>query len=329
MENQQKIDVLSIGDITTEPFIKLSEALVLPSPQGQQLCVNYGDKVAFESAEVLRAVGNAGNSAVSAARLGLNSYLLAYVGNDSVGKGDIDELEKNNVHTDFIVTVPDMPSNYHYVLWYGVERTILVNHHEYPYSFPKTIPEPKWIYFTSIASNSLPYTLEIAQYLKAHPNVKLAFQPGTFQMKLGTNVLKDIYACTELFFCNFEEAQRILNTTETDKKKLMNMIRGLGPKIAVVTDGINGAYADDGTNQYFMPVYPHEPFERTGAGDAFSSTLTSALALGKTLEEALTWAPINAMSVTLQVGAQKGLLSMEKLQEYLANAPEDYKLKKI
>jgi hypothetical protein len=34
------------------------------------------------------------------------------------------------------------------------------------------------------------------------------------------------------------------------------------------------------------------------------------------------------MSVVLQVGAQKGLLSMDKINEFLKNAPEDYKLKK-
>jgi hypothetical protein len=35
------------------------------------------------------------------------------------------------------------------------------------------------------------------------------------------------------------------------------------------------------------------------------------------------------MSVVQQVGAQKGLLSREKLEEYLKNAPGEYKLSKI
>ena len=69
-----------------------------------------------------------------------------------------------------------------------------------------------------------------------------------------------------------------------------------------------------------------EPLDRTGAGDAFSSTFTSALANGKSLEDALLWGPINSMSVVQYVGAQKGLLSREKLEEYLKNAPESYKV---
>ena len=79
----------------------------------------------------------------------------------------------------------------------------------------------------------------------------------------------------------------------------------------------------------FLPIYPHTPFERTGAGDAFVSTLCSCLAMGKTLEEAMTWGPINSMSVVQQVGAQKGLLSKEKIEEFLAKAPESYKLAKL
>jgi len=56
--------------------------------------------------------------------------------------------------------------------------------------------------------------------------------------------------------------------------------------------------------------------------------MVSAIYLGKTLPEAMAWGGINAMSVVQQVGAQKGLLSREKLDEHLKNSP-DYKAKKI
>ena len=55
-----------------------------------------------------------------------------------------------------------------------------------------------------------------------------------------------------------------------------------------------------------------------------TSTVVVALALGKSLREALLWGPINSMSVVQQVGAQKGLLTREALEQYLANAPADY-----
>lgn len=326
-----QIDFLAIGDIVSEPFIKLQDAQVHCNidEENCMLSMRFGDKIPYESAEVCHAVGNSPNAAVSASRLGVKSYLMSYQGDDQIGKENLESLARDGVRTDYMQIVKGLPSNYHYVLWYDVERTILVKHTEFPYSFPTDIPEPKWIYLSSLASNSTAYHLEIAEYLKQHPAVKLAFQPGTFQMKLGTETLKDIYAHTEVFFCNYEEAQRILKTEEKDKMKLMENLRALGPKIVVMTDGIKGAYAYDGTDAWFMPVYPQEPFERTGAGDAFASTFTTALLLEKTIPEALMWAPINSMSVVLQVGAQKGLLTQAQIEEFLAKAPEDYKPKKI
>jgi sugar/nucleoside kinase (ribokinase family) len=81
----------------------------------------------------------------------------------------------------------------------------------------------------------------------------------------------------------------------------------------------------------YIPMYPDPspPKERTGAGDSFSSTFTSALALGLSVPEALMWGPVNSMNVVQYTGAQKGLLPRKKLEEYLAKAPPHYKPKKI
>ena len=108
-------------------------------------------------------------------------------------------------------------------------------------------------------------------------------------------------------------------------------IAALGPKMVSISDGPKGAYLYFNNELWSIPLYPDiaPPFERTGAGDAFSSTVTAALALGLSPLEALAWGPINAMSVVQEIGAQKGLLSREKLEEYLAKAPADYKAKKL
>jgi ribokinase len=74
---------------------------------------------------------------------------------------------------------------------------------------------------------------------------------------------------------------------------------------------------------------PAPPVSRTGAGDAFASTLTTFLAEGMPLTEALARAPINSMNVVQHVGAQKGLLSRAKIEKYLAEAPEYYKVTQI
>lgn len=326
-------DFVAIGDITTDAFIRIKEASVNCDINKEKckLCVSFGDKVPFEFVEVARAVGNSPNAAVSASRLGLKSSLVANVGDDQNGGECLATLKQNGIALDYIAIHKHTETNYHYVLWYEDERTILVKHQEFKYKLPD-IGNPKWVYLSSLAENSLPYHQEIGEYLDTHPEINLAFQPGTFQMKLGVEKLRKIYEHTKVLFCNKEEAKRILGIIEeTPIKSLLEKILELGPKIAIITDGPKGAYSYDGNDFWFMPTYPDPkpPYERTGAGDAFSSTVTSALALGKPLEEALTWGPINSMSVVQYIGAQKGLLSKEKIEELLKNAPEDYSPKKI
>lgn len=323
------LDFLAVGDIVTEPFIRLKEARIHCNIDDEacEICMRWGDKIPYEKAILMPAVGNASNAAVSAARLGLSSALRAYVGDDRYGPECLEVLKKENVDTQFMVTEAGKQTNYHYVLWYESERTILVKHEDYAYTAPELTESPKWMYLSSLAENSLPYHQALVALLKQHPDTKLAFQPGTFQMKLGYEALKELYERTELFFCNKEEAERILELPMGQNVKiLLDGLRALGPKIIVMTDGRNGAYAYDGTRKMFVPMYPDArmPFERTGAGDAFASTVTAALSLGKPLEEALLWGPINSMSVVQDVGAQRGLLTRAQVEEYIAKAPPEY-----
>ncbi|MEN9582856.1 MAG: hypothetical protein RL641_810 [Candidatus Parcubacteria bacterium] len=331
MNIEKPIDILAIGDIVTDAFIKLKDASVHCKIDNTacELCVSFGDKVPYESVEEVRAVGNSANASVSAARLGLHSALIAAVGDDMHGKNCLEALAKNGVETAYIGISKEYPTNYHYVLWYDVDRTILVNHAPFTYKIPELSVSPKWVYLSSLGESAKEFHTEILDYLHLHPEIKLAFQPGTFQMKLGIEGLRGVYERSDILFLNKEEAERILKLEPTKPIELMQKLAELGPKIVILTDGFNGAYAYNHGDMYFMPIYPHTPIERTGAGDAFASTVVSALALGKTMEEALTWAPINAMSVVQFVGAQRGLLTQTQILAYLTKAPAEYLLKKI
>lgn len=329
---EKQFDMLAVGDITTDAFIRLKDAHLTCNIDKDrcELCLRFGDKVPYESVEVIPAVGNSPNAAVSAARLGLKTALVTNMGDDFIAQESLGVLKENKVDASFVKLHKGLRSNYHYVLWYDVDRTILVKHHEYPYQFPN-VPPPKWLYLSSLSEHTAEYHKQITEYLDKNPEIKLAFQPGTFQMKMGIKKLESLYQKSEIFFCNVEESKKILNTDEKNIGQLLKGMHMLGPKIVVITDGPKGAYAFDGESMWFMPPYPalKDAYERTGAGDAFASTVTAALAIGKSLEEALRWGPINAGSVVQFVGAQKGLLSREKLEEYLSSAPHGYKPQKL
>lgn len=329
--NPEQFDLVAIGDITTDAFIRLRSEEVHEhiNHDSRELCLRFGGKIPYETVTVVPAVGNSANAAVAGARLGLKTALVTNLGQDQAADEALAALKQNGVDAGWAVKHEGLPTNYHYVLWYHDDRTILVRHENYPYALPFDFTQakpPAWIYLSSLGENSLAFHQEIAAYLRARPTIKLAFQPGTFQIKLGFEQLRKIYERSEIIFINTDEARQILNTAETDIRNLLLEISHLGPKIVVITDATKGAYASDGATTWFMPAYPDPkpPLERTGAGDAFASTVVSALALGKTLPEALAWGPINSMSVVQEIGAQKGLLTREQLEKYLSEAPSDY-----
>jgi ribokinase len=328
---RDQIDVMSIGDIVTDAFINLldDQAVTYENEKGKWLAIPFGTKIPFESAQVIEAVGNAANGATAFARLGLKTTFATNVGDDQAGRDMVVSLQKEHIDTSFVHINANMPSNYHYVLHYGAERTILIKHEKYDYHWPKVRPSevPRWVYFSSISQDTETYHDAVTEWLEDNPEVKLAFQPGTFQMEMGAERLKRLYARTEVLVLNREEAVLVGGGNYDDVHDLINRLHGLGAKTVIVTDGPDGAYASDGDNRFRMPLYPDPapPVDRTGAGDSFASTLVAALIKGNTLEGALQWAPINSMSVVQKVGAQAGLLTEGQLEALLRDAPDGYK----
>lgn len=360
--NGTSLDFIAIGDMVIDAFIRLnddSKARVIDKENGgRELALPFGDKIPFEFAEEVVAVGNSANAAVAAARLGLSSGLVVNVGKDRDGEKCITQLNLENVSTAFVKEYEGKKTNYHYVLWYKDERTILIKHETFDYTLPDIgsgATAPKCMYLSSISENALPYHDVLADYLEANPEVKLIFQPGTFQIKWGTDALKRIYKRTDVFFCNVEEAERILGTKQELINKdhmdaallppnpngapnhsapfikgLLDGLRALGPKLPIITDGPNGAYtyaSDEATLNFdkiiHLGIYPDiaPPYERTGAGDAFASTFSAAYLLGNSTATSLKWGSINSMNVCQHVGAQKGLLKRADIEGYLAKAP--------
>lgn len=318
-------DFVAFGDIVIDAFIKLSDAEELTNHGVRELCVRFGEKVPFESVTEVLSVGNGPNAAVAAHKLGLKEGLVVHVGDDLNGQRCIDDLASRGIDTSLISRDAGYKTNYHYVLQFGPERTILIKHELYPYKLPHFDTPPKWFYLTSLPFETLDHQLEIARYAKENA-VKIAFQPGTFQIKLGTEKLKEVYEATEIFFCNKEEAQTILGSTEQDVKKLMESIRALGPKIVVVTDGPHGSNILDDSGAWHMPMYPDPapPVSRTGAGDATASTTVSYLIKGLEPKEALMRGLINAASVVQGVGAQTKLLTDAEVEEWYSRKPADF-----
>lgn len=329
-----KPELLMIGDIFTDAFIKLDEksSKIIKEKDGVEwLALPFGQKPPYDSVEIVRSVGPSPNAAVSAARLGCDVSLMSWLGDDEAGEKSLEYLADEDIDTTLVDQAKGTPSNYYYVLRYGADRTILVKNENYSYQWKTPVKKPDWIYLSLIAKESWPLHEKLADYLEKNSDIKFALQPGTFHFKWGAKKMAKLYRRAEILVLNREEAVDVTGEPYEDLFALANALHDLGPKIVVITDGSNGSYASYDGKMVTIPNFPDpaKPLDRTGAGDAFASTIVSALALGHTMDEALTWAPINSMNVVQKLGAQAGLLTQKEIHNFYLKAPKNYKVTEI
>lgn len=333
-DSQNQPYILAIGDIFSDAFIKLHDEHTKVEEQSdgsKRLSMAFGAKIPYDHVDLVHAVGPSPNAAVSCARLGLKVGLMTYLGDDEHAKESLAYLKEQRVGTDTILVQPGVPSSYWYVLCYGADRTMLVKNEGYNYIWQQPAEVPDWIYLSQISDEAWQLHEDLLAYLDENPKVKLAFQPGTYHFSWGAEKLRRVYERADIVIMNREETAEVVGLSRESVPDLAKAMHSLGPKLVVITDGPDGAYASDGKNLLQMPNYPDPspPQERTGAGDAFASTIVAALAKGESLEMALKWAPINSMNVVQHVGAQKGLLTREQIEKFLAQAPADYQPKTL
>lgn len=314
-------DIVSVGDSTLDIFLKISDATVVCNINKEtcQICFNYADKIPVESINETLG-GNACNTSVAFSRLQLKSALYSFAGNDEVGQKLKSTLKREKVSVKYLKLLKGQKSNQSTVLNFKGERTILIYHEPRQYDF-KLRDKTNWLYLTSMAKGSEKIFSKILKYIKSH-SAKLAYNPGTFQLRMGAEGSKEILKQTEILFLNKEEAVSwtALEISAPIKTHLLTLSR-LGPKIVVITDGLNGSYAYDSQTQkyYYMKIFESPRLEATGAGDSYGAGFTAARCYGLSVSEAMRWGSFNAAEVVQHIGPQAGLLKLEQIKEKSEN----------
>ncbi len=310
------IDIISIGDSTEDVFVKVKEAKVVCQAHHKDcmLCLSYASKIPAESVHKLIG-GNASNSAIGSAKLGLKSSFYCEVGDDDVGHRILNAMKENKVDTKYFKVNKNTQTNYSVVINLGAERTILVYHVKRDYKLPK-FDKSQWIYLTSMNKGCDKIYNDLVNYIKKN-KVKLAFNPGTHQLNQGAKGLKKLLDLTEVLCLNKEEAQLLTNDKSDDYKVLLRKMKALGSKVCLLTDGPKGAFAYNGIKFFKCMIFDVPIVERTGCGDSFSTAFVCALHYGKDIKEALRWGCANSASVIRFVGPHAGLLDLKGIRNYL------------
>jgi sugar/nucleoside kinase (ribokinase family) len=318
--------LLAIGDPIIDTHVQIdhdtAECSVIPHANSQKLCFDYGSKIPILNS-FQNLGGNAPNVAAGATRLGLKTAVLSTVGNDINGKIALEQLAKMGIDTKYITVDKNTTTRYSIVLNYDQERTILSYSDKKQYYWPKNVATD-WIYYTGLSAGFETLQKELLNYLKLHPTVHLAVNPGSYLLKFAIRELNEIIKRTDTLILNLEEAEKILNTTLEKEKSVTALIRKLiarGPSEVAITDAERGAWTGTKSEMWHQKAFPVGVIAKTGAGDAFSAGYLTARFHGHDLNHALSWGIANSAGVIQAHGTQTGLLDESGIKKQLEVFP--------
>lgn len=312
--------LITIGDVVLDTHVLIKDASLEDSGNEAKLCLQYGGKIPIDDS-FQSLGGNAANVAVGAIKLGLKTGVVSAIGTDGNAKIILEELKKQKVDADLIFPDNKTKTRYSIVLNYKGERTILSYHQKRKYVWPKDMPETDWFYYTSMSDGFQSLQTKLLSFLDKHKSVRLAYNPGSFQLKYSLDAVKEVLPYTDILILNLEEAELLLDTTLEKEKSVPALIDELvltGAKEVVITDGARGAWAGNEEEIWHLESFPVEVVAKTGAGDAFSSGYLAARIYGRDIETALSWGIADSCSIITSHGSQKTLLDKNGIQKMLA-----------
>ena len=199
------------------------------------------------------------------------------------------------------------------------------------------IKHAKLLYIAPINGESNKVLDDIVKFAAEH-HVYVCFNAGSTSIKKGFKYLEKILNFAHIVVMNKEEAALATqievrpDTKEVkyshekihpDVKAMLKKLKVRDYQVVVITDGGKGAYAYNGENYFYCPVYDGPVVSTLGAGDAFASTLCASLKrTHHDLGKSLMYASVNSAGVVSEFGATQGLLTFEQIEEKLKQTPD-------
>ncbi|MEX2007581.1 MAG: carbohydrate kinase family protein [Candidatus Levyibacteriota bacterium] len=309
-----RFDLIAVGNATIDEFLTLQNATEHIRLENGELRIKAGEKIPVDSCEFLLG-GNAANVSAGVSRMGFNVALMAELGTDEFSEKIIDALRKENISDSLLKRNKNIPSSFSVILNFAKERTIFSQHLKKEHDFSFDNAEASWVYLTSLGEDwRTPYQKTLDFVKKS--GAKLAFNPGTPQMRAGKESISEIMQEAQILFLNMGEAIEMSNIIHSASsgqisniENILKELKNLGPRAVVVTDAEKGSYLIDEQGKIVKyGIVEVEVVERTGGGDAYASGFMSAVLSGKNLEEAMSRGAKDASAVIGKIGAQTGLL---------------------
>ncbi len=253
--------------------------------------------------------GSSANTIYALSSWGFNCCFIGSVGEDSFGKGILEEFEKVGIDTSFIVKNGET-SLAAVILDKKKDRFIAVS----PGSSESALSDLEiglnhlkaFFHFSSFASKS---GQEFQKKVLLELNSKISLDPGEVYANLGKDFLLPWLKKTKILFITEYE----LKKTGLSLEELLD----LGISKIFLKRGKEGGIFYSKKMRIELPVLKIEKIvDNTGAGDYFNAGVIAGLRLGFSEEKALKLG-IYSASFSLRDFGRKGCLTKEEFQKYV------------
>ncbi len=310
--------VLVVGSPVIDLFLNLDSDHY--KIQDKKILLELGDKIPSEIKKTALG-GNGANTSVGLTRFEIPTTFYTYLGDDFFSREIQEGLTREGVDLD-VERHDETNSAVHIILDFPQDRVILSSYSKNRHGFSPKEKTFDYIFLTSIPESWEDAYRKILEFSKSN-NIPIAFSPGTRQIEDKNETVEQVLASSKIYFSNKEEAMKITAdneqlTTDRNIKNLLLTVKQLGPEIVSITDGPNGAYAIDGSNNcYFIRPVPSQGHEKTGAGDAYAAAFFAGVLNEQDVPTAMSWGVLNSSRVMEKIGAQTGLLTRNQLDEQI------------
>ena len=339
-------DIITIGSATMDVFVECDDAGVvsvkLKDRESQFMSYPYGSKM--EITKFDSQVGGGGvNTAANFANLGFSTGAIFKVGDDIYSQGLFDFFRNKKVDLGSVIQDRKDSTGFSIILTsFEGDRTVLAHrganaHIKKSEIDFEAIKNAKLLYIAPLNGDSNKVLDDIVKYAKEH-DTRVCFNAGTTGIKKGFNYLSKILALADIVVMNKEEAMMATGITvrqdtkdvkysqilvHPDIKEMFKKLKISDYQVIVITDGKNGAYAYNGKNYYYCPIFEGCVTSTLGAGDAFASTFCAYIAkYGIDIPKALIAGSINSAGVVSKFGATQGLLTFDEITQKMNENPD-------
>jgi len=307
----RKYDVICVGTAITDSIIRGFS----PEP------VSAAGYRAEEG--LLSAGGEAVNESIAAAKLGLNSAILCFLGEDAAGRMMEEELKSCGVDTGLIVHEKDHPTPVTtiFVNPDGSRRSITNNSHRYnfnPQLYTECFAETKAVILGSLFRAPFNDPAIIHKVLRSAAENNSTVLADTKLPNFNVLALADIGDSLPLIdYITPNEDEARYYTSREDPEDMAAVFLSYGVKNVIIKLGARGCYFRNNKSSLYLPAYDIEPVDATGAGDNFIAGFVSEILRGSSVEKALEFANACGAVCTTAAGAGSALKNREQILAFM------------